>query len=781
VSIGPGCVADAQALGATHSAKILKQVLHEGAMAFPVRRLGVDGASAWVLRPDLPRTNAKGKPVKYEYPAGTPNLLDVLPQYRAALSDPAIPLWVTEGAKKADALAAAFGDQIVPTSINGVYGWRGSNGAGGKVALPDLEEVAINGRSIVLAFDSDARTNKDIQTALARFGRLLVARGASSVAYLALPDGPNGAKWGVDDYLASGRSPAELQGTVTLLQAMQSHARISFGTHPDTGAPLTLPPGYDVHAGGIVKVGPRGDPVSVYPGMIYVRSLGDDLATHDEAVTLTWAGSCHGTLSLPRAEMAKAQALRDRLSARGALIHDSNAKLIAAYLTEFIGVNQDDLPRVAVASRLGVHDEVLVLPDRSIGGAGPVRYQSARPVVVGDDTDVYPAALRAMLDWDDLSIPSLVLGLAFSSPMVSRLHPRRNPALYLAGPPSSGKTTLIQFAIGAWGDPTRTPFRIEATRTSTAGYLQTLAGLGGLPLFVDEAHTAQYPDRLETLAYQFANGQSYTKGTVNGNAGGGELLSGALLMAGEARAEFLHSGARNRVIWLDGHEHSPLGTDCPDAGKARAAMLETAWERGAGQFGARLAEAAWRDWEAFEASVETLRTNDALQGAPTPWQHTLAIGMAAFVLAYDLVGVAISPDDQAALMEQWAALLVGGRAEADPAQDAFERLALLIIGAHEEPVSHGWIVRSINHEPVAYRLESEDVWRVPTKCSAVRDRLGSPAAVQLHGPTWARLGLVEPARDGKCTHVAKVGQEAQARVLRVPMQSLTSWHTAEEA
>jgi hypothetical protein len=366
VSVAPGATSDAASLGATHSTKILRQVLHKGALAFPVRRLGVDPPIAVVLRPDLPRTNAKGKKVKYEYPASTPNILDALPRYRAALSDPSIPLWVTEGAKKADALATAFGEAIVPTSINGVYGWRGSASSGGKVALPDLEEVAINGRDVVLAFDSDTRTNRDIQTALARFGRLLVARGAQSVSYLALPDAPDGAKWGVDDFLASGRTPAELLGTITLIHAMQSHARITFGAHPDTGVPMTLPPGYDVHGGGIVRIGPRGDPMPVYAGMIYVRSLGDDLATHDEAVTISWAGTCHGTLSMPRAEMAKAQALRDRLASRGALIHDGNAKALSAYLTEFIGVNQEDLPRVAVASRLGLHGEILVLPDRSI-------------------------------------------------------------------------------------------------------------------------------------------------------------------------------------------------------------------------------------------------------------------------------------------------------------------------------------------------------------------------------------------------------------------------------
>src|SRR5690606_40999023 len=66
---------------------------------------------------------------------------------------------------------------------------------------------------------------------------------------------------------------------------------------------------------------------------------------------------------------------------------------------------------------------------------------------VGDDGTAYPETLRAMVGWDDFSIPSLILGLAFAAPMIARIRPRRNPALYLAGPSSSGKTTLIQFAV----------------------------------------------------------------------------------------------------------------------------------------------------------------------------------------------------------------------------------------------------------------------------------------------------------------------------------------------
>ena len=779
VSIGPGCVADAQALGATHSAKILKQVLHEGAMAFPVYRCGAPAPSAWVLRPNLPRTSKRGKAIKYEWPASVPNMLDVLPQYRDALADPSIPVWFTEGAKKADALAAAFGDAILPINLNGVYGWRGTNEAGGKTALPDLHELAMNGREFVLAFDSDVKTNKDVRTALTALSRLLVARGASAVRFTALPDGPDGAKVGVDDYLAAGHTVDEVRATLTNLSIVEQTARVAFCAHPDTGAPLYLPSGYDVQQQSLVKIGPKGDAQMVYDGSIYVRSLGTDLGSHDEAATIQWGGSVHGIIAMPRTDLANARALRDRLAARGALIHDQNAKLLTEYLTRFIGQNADDLPRVAVTSRLGVHDDALVLPDTSIGGSiGPIRYQSPRPIATGTDAAIYPATLRSMAEWEDFSLPGLIIGLSLASPMISRIRPRRNPALYLAGPSGSGKTTLIQFAVGAWGDPTVTPFRVEATRTSTAGYLQTLADLGGLPLFVDEAHTAQYPDRLESLVYNFANGQSYTKGTVGGHAAGGEILSGSLLLAGEAHVQFQNSGSQNRLLLVDGHQWAPMGTDDPGVGLARASALEAAWTAGGGRFGPIIAEHVWREWDAFTADVEAMLL--IVGSVPSAWRHPLAIAMAALRVGMEISGVPISDEVAAALLNQWGLMLVHGRSERDPAADAFEALVLLITSGVDAIGGAGWKMRVVMGEPIAYMREGEEVWRVPTRSRAVTERIGA-SAVQLHGQAWAAKGWIEPGADGKATHAIKIGPDATARVLRIPVEKLLTWQGASNA
>ena len=66
---------------------------------------GVDGnVVLHQARPDEPRMNSKGKPIKYETPGGSRMALDVHPRTRTVLGDPKVPLVITEGVLKADSL-----------------------------------------------------------------------------------------------------------------------------------------------------------------------------------------------------------------------------------------------------------------------------------------------------------------------------------------------------------------------------------------------------------------------------------------------------------------------------------------------------------------------------------------------------------------------------------------------------------------------------------------------------------------------------------------------------
>src|SRR5690348_13269802 len=73
------------------------------------------------------------------------------------------------GIKKGDALASV-GACVV--ALLGVTCWRGTNEHGGKTALPDWADVALNDRETFLVFDSDVMRKKAVYYALrAEIGR----------------------------------------------------------------------------------------------------------------------------------------------------------------------------------------------------------------------------------------------------------------------------------------------------------------------------------------------------------------------------------------------------------------------------------------------------------------------------------------------------------------------------------------------------------------------------------------------------------------------------------
>ncbi|MCH8993427.1 MAG: DUF3854 domain-containing protein [Chloroflexi bacterium] len=159
---------------------------------------GVTGKIAtYQFRPDEPCVNKSGKIIKYETPSGSRLVLDVPPGAREQLRDPAIPLFVTEGSKKAD---AAVSKKLCCVALMGVWGWRGKNDKSGTAALADWEYITLKGRAVYIAFDNDVMTKHEVYTALVRFRGFLVQRGAK-VRIIYLPTGEGGAKVGLDDFL----------------------------------------------------------------------------------------------------------------------------------------------------------------------------------------------------------------------------------------------------------------------------------------------------------------------------------------------------------------------------------------------------------------------------------------------------------------------------------------------------------------------------------------------------------------------------------------------------
>jgi P4 family phage/plasmid primase-like protien len=156
------------------------------------------------MKPDRPRKGKKGKTVKYETPSASKIRLDVHPSHNGRLRDSETPLWVVEGVKKGDSLASRG---AVAVALQGVWCWLREG-----VPLEEWAQVALRGREVFIAFDSDVSTNPKVALALERLAAFLKSRGAS-VKVVYIPDGSDGSKVGADDFLVAG-------GTIEGLKAL---------------------------------------------------------------------------------------------------------------------------------------------------------------------------------------------------------------------------------------------------------------------------------------------------------------------------------------------------------------------------------------------------------------------------------------------------------------------------------------------------------------------------------------------------------------------------------
>lgn len=130
----------------------------------------VDGENVYAaVRWDTPRRTPGGKLIRYDVPAGTRLRLDVPPRCRSALADPTLPLWLTEGSKKADALASAG---LVSVNVPGVWSWRTPS------VQADFDSIVLRDRRVVVCFDSDMLTSPKVRLATVRLGRWLQNRRA---------------------------------------------------------------------------------------------------------------------------------------------------------------------------------------------------------------------------------------------------------------------------------------------------------------------------------------------------------------------------------------------------------------------------------------------------------------------------------------------------------------------------------------------------------------------------------------------------------------------------
>jgi len=180
-----------------------------------------DGSPYVRVRLDRPLPTGDGHTARYLTRKGERNRLyipSILPA--SVLADASIPLTITEGEKKA---LKACQEGVPCIGIAGVWCWKTRVG-NESVPLPDFDAITWEGRSVVMAFDSDSQTKPSVRAAQDALAAELSARGAQ-VSLLELPSGPGGEKVGLDDYLLT-HSKEEFRSMVDAASLWESHVKV---------------------------------------------------------------------------------------------------------------------------------------------------------------------------------------------------------------------------------------------------------------------------------------------------------------------------------------------------------------------------------------------------------------------------------------------------------------------------------------------------------------------------------------------------------------------------
>jgi hypothetical protein len=157
-----------------------------------------EGVEFSQIKSDHPRLDEVGKPIKYETPCVGGYGVACCPNQLEMLLDPSVPIWITEGLKKA---AALWQHGLCAIGLAGVWMHRiGEKTDPTRPLLPGLARLPFSGRRMIIAYDSDSLSKESVYLADLNIAAELSAVGAQ-VQFTVLPHKPDGSKMGVDDFL----------------------------------------------------------------------------------------------------------------------------------------------------------------------------------------------------------------------------------------------------------------------------------------------------------------------------------------------------------------------------------------------------------------------------------------------------------------------------------------------------------------------------------------------------------------------------------------------------
>ena len=487
---------------ATSKAELKALGFSEKQLRVPALLIPVWGVAGEIVlyqtRPDQPRIDKRGKVVKYETPAESKMAIDVPPMVRQFLGDPSLPLYITEGVRKAD---AAVSKGLCCIALLGVWNYRGTNDLGGSTALADWEYIHLKGRDVYVVFDSDVMTKREVHQALARLKAFLESRGAN-VHLIYLPAGEGGKKQGLDDFFAAGHTVADLLvlATDTLRQPPCDPAEVDT-PYIETGS-------------GIVWKRPTQNGITPVPLTNFKAHIVSDIILDNGGETLrkfgieAELGNRRAAFEVPASQFAPMNWVHDNLGAHAIVSPGFGLKDHARAAVQYLSPKSFER-RIYVHTGWRQVNGVWVYLNSSgaLGANFPVavtlekaleRYVLPSQV---DKTAARESILRSLkllsLAPKRVTIP--ILASVYLAPLTSFLNP--DFMIWLFGKTGSLKSSILSVFLCHFG-PSFSRTSLPADWHSTANFLEKMAFLAkDLPFLIDDfapaknAHEASEMER----------------------------------------------------------------------------------------------------------------------------------------------------------------------------------------------------------------------------------------------------------------------------------------------
>jgi hypothetical protein len=449
------------------------------------------GAVLFVKERRWPKAFTQYRPVAgggREYKLGTVRrVLYRLPAVAAAIAAGET-VWLAEGEKDADALAAA-GGVCATTWPEGAW----QPGARPKWR-PDYTTILAGAHVVIVADDDEPGRHTAATIAT------LLAGTAADVRVVLPATGKDAA-----DHLAAGHSLDDFQPLP--IQPMADR-----GEGPDWArgcdaipAGYHVPDGYEVERSGIwvLREGKDGSerlPVASAPVVVVAVYVDPD---GGQLVELVWLdGEKWITRTVPRSVTKSGRKLVSQLGDAGFPATESDARAVERWLARSEQANRSRIPRHALARWLGWQPDGTFTTSQDTPYRVEPVYSEQRPALAAH----HPAGTlsgwqSAVTRLTNYPVAVVVLSAAFAAPLLDVLG-LDSFTVDVSGRSTRGKTTAARTAMSVWADPGERGDGLFSWRTTLLAAEKRLSLVRGLPVVFDETRVVKTPELVDQVLYQ---------------------------------------------------------------------------------------------------------------------------------------------------------------------------------------------------------------------------------------------------------------------------------------